>query len=136
MKSLSIATVLLRRRTPPGERGRHDAERALNVAKDAEPGCLASHGNYEEKVIASRSSRPSTRATVKDLKDCVQRLALGGMKAPAPAKAWQSEGTPIVEDGVMYVTDGWGTVYAIDVTSGKKGLSSGAWIQDRQGLGR
>jgi len=31
------------------------------------------------------------------------------------------EGTPIVEDGVMYVTDGWGTVYAIDVTSGKKG---------------
>ena len=31
------------------------------------------------------------------------------------------EATPIVEDGIMYVPDGWGRVYAIDVSSGKKG---------------
>ena len=32
------------------------------------------------------------------------------------------QATPIVEDGMMYVTDGWGSVYAIDVASGKKGV--------------
>jgi alcohol dehydrogenase (cytochrome c) len=31
------------------------------------------------------------------------------------------EGTPIVEDGMMYVTDGWGSVYKIDVSSGHRG---------------
>ena len=31
------------------------------------------------------------------------------------------EATPLVEDGIMYVPDGWGSVYAIDVTAGKKG---------------
>ena len=32
------------------------------------------------------------------------------------------QATPIVEDGMMYVTDGWGSVYAIDVAGGKKGV--------------
>jgi alcohol dehydrogenase (cytochrome c) len=27
----------------------------------------------------------------------------------------------MVEDGIMFVPDGWGSVYAIDVTAGKKG---------------
>jgi hypothetical protein len=35
---------------------------------------------------------------------------------------------PVVEDGVMYVPDGWGTVYAIDVSSGKK--ASFRWKMD------
>ena len=28
----------------------------------------------------------------------------------------------LIEDGIMYVTDGWGSVYAIDVTAGNKGV--------------
>jgi alcohol dehydrogenase (cytochrome c) len=32
------------------------------------------------------------------------------------------EGTPIAKDGVLYVTDGWGSVYAIDVRAGGKQL--------------
>ena len=32
------------------------------------------------------------------------------------------EATPLVEDGMMYVPDGWGSVYAIDVSTGKKGV--------------
>jgi alcohol dehydrogenase (cytochrome c) len=31
------------------------------------------------------------------------------------------EASPLVEDGVMYATDGWGRVYAIDVSNGRKG---------------
>jgi alcohol dehydrogenase (cytochrome c) len=30
------------------------------------------------------------------------------------------EATPIVEDGIVYVPDGWGRVYAIDVSNGMK----------------
>ena len=32
------------------------------------------------------------------------------------------QATPIVEDGMMYVTDGWGSVYRIDVRSGRRGV--------------
>jgi len=35
------------------------------------------------------------------------------------------EATPLVEDGIMYVPDGWGSVYAIDLTSGKRGTFPG-----------
>ena len=33
---------------------------------------------------------------------------------------WGLEGTPIVEDGFMYVTDGWGSVYKFDATKNGK----------------
>ena len=49
--------------------------------------------------------------------------ALGGDRTPGGAwwKYGGLEGTPVVEDGMMYVTDGWGTVYKIDVRqNGKK----------------
>src|SRR5262249_32773010 len=38
------------------------------------------------------------------------------------------EATPLVEDGVMYVPDGWGSVYAIDVSAGRKGVVK--WKRD------
>ena len=31
------------------------------------------------------------------------------------------EATPLVDDGFMYITDGWGVVYKIDVRSGTAG---------------
>ena len=54
--------------------------------------------------------------------------ALGGDRTPGGAwwKYGGLEGTPVVEDGMMYVTDGWGTVYKIDVTKWKK---FGEWSQ-------
>src|SRR3979490_3220912 len=33
------------------------------------------------------------------------------------------EGTPLVEDGFMYISDHWGVVYKIDVRAGKSGRS-------------
>lgn len=40
------------------------------------------------------------------------------------------EGTPLVRDGHMYLTDGLSRVYKIDLTSGKRG--SIEWIMDPQ----
>src|SRR5262249_60988125 len=45
---------------------------------------------------------------------------------------------PIVEDGMRYVADGWGTIYAIDVASGRRGVlrwkfdpqTNNAWAGD------
>ena len=57
---------------------------------------------------------------MKNLKP-VFSVALGGYESGGRYKFGNLEGTPIVEDGMMYVTDGWGSVYGIDVSSGKKG---------------
>ena len=47
-------------------------------------------------------------------------VALGGYESGGRYKHGNLQATPIVEDGMMYVTDGWGSVYAIDVTNPKK----------------
>jgi alcohol dehydrogenase (cytochrome c) len=49
-------------------------------------------------------------------------VALGGYESGGRYKHGNLQATPIVEDGMMYVTDGWGSVYAIDVAGGKKGV--------------
>src|SRR5712671_7001610 len=93
-------------------------ERALNAAKEPH-NWLLHHGNYE----GHRFSRLKTinTANVKDLKVAFS-VALGGIEgAGTRYKHGNLEATPLVEDGIMYVPDGWGTVYAIDVSSGKKG---------------
>ncbi len=43
-------------------------------------------------------------------------MALGGIEGGGIWPHGGLEGTPIVEDGMMYVTDGWGSVYKIDAT--------------------
>src|SRR5262249_57876744 len=59
---------------------------------------------------------------VKNLK-LVFSVGLGGAEGGGKVyKHATLEATPLVEDGIMYVTDGWGRVYAIDMTSGKKGM--------------
>jgi alcohol dehydrogenase (cytochrome c) len=48
-------------------------------------------------------------------------VALSGFQSGGRYAFGNLEATPLVEDGIMYVPDGWGSVYAIDVTAGKKG---------------
>ena len=93
-------------------------ERALNASKEPQ-NWLLHHGSFE----GYRFSRLKdiNLDTVKNLKP-VFSVALGGFESGGRYKFGNLEGTPIVEDGIMYVTDGWGSVYAIDVSSGKKGV--------------
>ena len=55
---------------------------------------------------------------VKDLK-VAWTMQLGGVEGGGIWSHGGLEGTPIVEDGFMYVTDGWGSVYKIDTHGGK-----------------
>jgi alcohol dehydrogenase (cytochrome c) len=93
-------------------------ERALNVAKEPQ-NWLLHHGNYQGHRFSQL--KDINTDTVKNLK-VLFTVALGGFEgAGTRYKFGNLEATPIVEDGVMYVPDGWGSVYAIDLTSGKKG---------------
>src|SRR5262249_39942542 len=93
-------------------------ERALNAGKEPQ-NWLLHHGNF----AGHRFSRLKDINTdsVKNLKP-VFSVALGGFESGGRYKFGNLEGTPIVEDGMMYVTDGWGSVYGIDVSTGKKGV--------------
>ena len=92
-------------------------ERALNVAKEPQ-NWLLHHGNYQgHRFSPLKDINPSNVGNMK----LVFTTALGGFQGGGRYAFGNLEATPIIEDGIMYVTDGWGGVYAIDVSSGKKG---------------
>jgi len=74
---------------------------------------LMVHHDYS----AQRFSRLETinKSNIKNMK-LLFAIAIGGT---SPNEAL--EATPLVEDGFMYVVDGWGAVYKIDVRSGTQG---------------
>src|SRR5438128_3634184 len=66
------------------------------------------------------------RDNVKDLR-LVWALALGGMQ-DAGQNGPENEVNPLIDNGYMYTTDGWGTVYKIDVRNPQKGEF--LWVAD------
>src|SRR5438552_4151836 len=112
LTSLLVATAL------PVRAADMTHERALNVAKEPH-NWLLHHGNYEGWRFSQL--KQINTDNVKNLKVAFT-VALGGYESGGRYKHGNLQATPIVEDGMMYVTDGWGSVYAIDVSSGKKGL--------------
>src|SRR5215471_17231220 len=118
MKSLSIATLLLMASAlTPVSAADMTQERALNAAKEPQ-NWLLHHGNYQGYRFSQLKDLNTD--TVKDLKVAFT-VGLGGIEGGGRYKFGNLEATPIVEEGVLYVPDGWGSVYAIDVSSGKKG---------------
>ncbi len=100
-------------------------DRALKA--DAEPqNWILHHQNYE----GHRFSRLKeiTTENVKNLK-VAYTVALGGYQSGGRYAHGNLEGTPIIDDGMAYVTDGWGSVYAIDLKPGKRG-SRITWKMD------
>ena len=89
-------------------------ERLLDTA--AEPhNWLTHHGDYAAQRYSSLDE--INRDTVEGLK-VAWTFALGGIEGGGIWPHGGLEGTPIVEDGFMYVTDGWGSVYKLDVSDG------------------
>src|SRR6478752_2985828 len=122
MKALTIAgavtsSLLVATALTPARAADMTFERSLNVGKEPQ-NWLLHHGNYEGWRFSQL--KQINTDTFKNLKP-VFSVALGGFESGGRYKFGNLEGTPLVEDGVMYVTDGWGSVYAIDVTSGKRG---------------
>jgi alcohol dehydrogenase (cytochrome c) len=66
------------------------------------------------------------RDNVKNL-HMVWALALGGMQ-DIGQNGPENEVNPLIDNGFMYTTDGWGTVYKIDARAPKKGEF--VWISD------
>src|SRR4030081_55323 len=66
------------------------------------------------------------RDNVKNLR-LVWALALGGMQ-DVGQNGPESEVNPLIDNGFMYTTDGWGTVYKIDARNPNKGEF--VWICD------
>ena len=92
-------------------------ERALNVGNEPQNWVLH-HGNYQGHRFSQL--REINAENVKNLKP-VFSMALDGVEgAGTRNKSGNLEATPIVEDGILYVPIGWGVVYALDVSSGKK----------------
>ncbi|HLH95561.1 MAG TPA: PQQ-dependent dehydrogenase, methanol/ethanol family [Xanthobacteraceae bacterium] len=113
-----IGSLLITSALTPARAGDMTFERALNAAKEPQ-NWLLHHGDYQGHRFSSLNE--INTATVKNLKVAFT-VALGGFEgAGTRYKFGDLEATPIVEDGIMYVPDGWGTVYAIDVSNGKKG---------------
>ncbi len=92
-------------------------ERALNPQREPQNWILH-HGNYQGHRFSLL--KEINADTVKNLKPAFT-VALSGFQSGGRYAHGNLEATPIVEDGMMYVPDGWGSVYAIDVSAGKKG---------------
>ena len=111
--SLLMATALT-----PARAADVSNERLLNPQREPQNWILH-HGNYQGHRYSLL--REINTDTVKNLKP-VFTVALSGFQSGGRYAFGNLEATPIVEDGIMYVPDGWGSVYAIDLTAGKKGV--------------
>jgi len=93
-------------------------ERALNPQREPQNWILH-HGNYQGHRFSAL--KEINTDTVKNLRPAFT-VALSGFQSGGRYAHGNLEATPLVEDGIIYVPDGWGSVYAIDVTAGKKGV--------------
>ena len=110
--ALLIATAL-----PPAGAADMTAERALNVQREPH-NWLLHHGNYQGHRFSLLKEIDTN--SVKNLR-LAYTVALSGFQSGGRYAFGNLEATPIVEDGMMYVPDGWGSVYAIDLSAGRKG---------------
>src|SRR5215470_9707786 len=93
-------------------------ERLLNPQREPQNWILH-HGNYQGHRFSPLNE--INTGTVGNLR-LAYTVALSGLQPGGRYAAGQLEATPLVEDGIMYVPDGWGSVYAIDLTAGRKGV--------------
>jgi quinohemoprotein ethanol dehydrogenase len=85
-----------------------DDER-IKRAATAEPGSWLTHGqSYKEQRFSTLTQ--INRDNVQDLGVAFSKV-IGGNRE-------RMQGTPLVVDGIMYVTSGWSVVYALDAVTG------------------
>jgi alcohol dehydrogenase (cytochrome c) len=113
MGALLMATVPM-----PARAADMTDERALNPQGEPQNWILH-HGNYQGHRFSLLKGINTD--TVKNLR-LVFTVGLSGLQSGGRYAYGHLEATPLVEDGMIYVPDGWGSVYAIDVTTGKRGI--------------
>jgi alcohol dehydrogenase (cytochrome c) len=84
---------------------------------DSDPGnWLTHHRDYSAQRFSPLTQ--INRGNVKNL-HVAWTLQLGGIEGGGIWSHGGLEGTPVVQDGIMYATDGWGSVYKIDTHGGE-----------------
>src|SRR6267378_2375259 len=120
MKSVSMFAIVaasIAAGVPVAHAADMSFERALSV--DQEPqNWLLHHQNYQGHRFSALKEIDT--GTVANLR-LAFTVGLGGLQAGGRYANGNLEATPLVDDGIMYIPDGWGAVYAIDVRSGRKG---------------
>src|SRR2546421_11568882 len=91
-------------------------ERALNPQREPH-NWLLHHGNYQGHRFSLLKEIDTT--SVKNMR-LAYTVALSGFQSGGRYAFGNLEATPIVGDGVMYVPDGWDSVYAIDLTAARQ----------------
>ena len=103
---------------------------ASSTAPDTTQARLEASGNEPQNWITHHGSLSGQRfstlsqinkGNIKNLK-LAFTYAMGGIEGGGIWPHAGLEGTPIVEDGAMYITDGWGTIYKLDVREGSAKL--------------
>ncbi len=96
----------------------------LNNAMNEPQNWLLMNGDYGSTRYSKLAQ--INRDNVKNLR-MVWTMALGGMQ-DVGQNGPENEVNPLIDNGYMYTTDGWGTVYKIDVRSGDQGKF--LWVSD------
>src|SRR5471030_509287 len=96
----------------------------LNNAMNEPQNWLLMNGDYGSTRYSKLTQ--INRDNVKNLR-MVWALALGGMQ-DVGQNGPENEVNPLVDNGYMYTSDGWGTVYKIDARNGDHGEF--VWIAD------
>lgn len=100
-------------------------DRLLNAGTEAEAGnWLMVHKTYDSNRFSPLNQINAGNVAGLRLAFAVP---LGGLEPSAFGPGYM-EGTPLVDNGFMYVADPWGTPYKIDVSSGTQGKI--VWICD------
>ena len=121
--AIAIACGLAATVAPTTRAAEMTQERLLNAVKE-QGNWLHHHRDYAATRFAPLDQ--INRENVKNLK-VAWTMALGGVEGGGIWTHGGLEGTPIAEDGFLYVTDGWGSVYKIDTHGGKGQL---VWKMD------
>ena len=98
-------------------------DRLLNAQNEPQ-NWLMMNGDYGSQRYSKLTQ--INRDNVKNLR-MVWALALGGMQ-DVGANGPESEVNPLIDNGFMYTSDGWGTIYKIDARNPGKGEF--VWICD------
>ena len=86
---------------------------------ESEPGnWLTNHKTYDAKRYSALDQ--INQSNVKNLHVAFV-VQLGGSEPGGDKPHGREQATPLVEDGMLYTTDGWNDVYKVDMRDGKKG---------------
>ncbi len=97
------------------------AQRLINADNES-ANWLHHHRTYD-----SHRFSPLTEINRNNIANLNLKILVGLDGIIGPAGTTNLQGTPLVEDGFMYVTDGWNNGYKIDVRSGNAGYIVWKW---------